>query len=544
MDNEDFRQLLRRPPAEPPDQQPEPEPDPAALAVSARLKLSWPELVGYDGRLVRLAVQHDRPDVRVVTALDGDLSSLEGELGLQLEQDCWEARAVPLNESEEGGEAMELLVLLVVQRCRLGRENDTTVSRVPWVARRVVCAGASKLPQLELEPALEPELEPEPPANEMMGGASAEPSDAGTGSEDDDLDDAEEACQQQRYSRIRGARAALVDLPQPEPEPAASQVKLMSADERAAVRGGDSGGDHSGDDCGDIGKDMWSARDAARQRYAASCARGVPLAAERCAALVIPACLSHAEVEQVHAAASAAAGESSGIVAKGKLGWDPVGKHIKTYLHRRPDPEIDSDSRSNESTAAELDLTSWTKLCERIVREMQQLPCKLNTNPAQSAEATSASGDECDWGPEVGSHQELHVQELHVRCIEYHTYNIGGGLVSAGHCDAGSALTLSVLLSDPDSMDGGDFITYTDGEVVQHKLNRGDGILFRSEKHHNVQTVRSGQRQSLVIVSICSLHTLFWCLRADCVASHSHCESHCDCQELWAHPPNCNDRFS
>lgn len=37
------------------------------------------------------------------------------------------------------------------------------------------------------------------------------------------------------------------------------------------------------------------------------------------------------------------------------------------------------------------------------------------------------------------------------------------------------------------------------GEVAPHALKQGDAILFRSEKHHNVTTVREGKRQSLVI---------------------------------------------
>jgi hypothetical protein len=95
----------------------------------------------------------------------------------------------------------------------------------------------------------------------------------------------------------------------------------------------------------------------------------------------------------------------------------------------------------------------------------------------------------------VGSSQSME----DVRCIELHHYAKGGGLTDPGHRDCGSALTMSVLLSDPDDVTGGDFVTYHDGVPVAHKMGRGDAILFHSEKLHNISTVTSGLRQSLVV---------------------------------------------
>jgi hypothetical protein len=95
----------------------------------------------------------------------------------------------------------------------------------------------------------------------------------------------------------------------------------------------------------------------------------------------------------------------------------------------------------------------------------------------------------------VGSSQSMEG----VRCIELHHYSKGGGLTDPGHRDCGSALTMSVLLSDPDAVTGGDFVTYSDGAPVAHKMGRGDAILFHSEKLHNISTVTSGLRQSLVV---------------------------------------------
>lgn len=87
---------------------------------------------------------------------------------------------------------------------------------------------------------------------------------------------------------------------------------------------------------------------------------------------------------------------------------------------------------------------------------------------------------------------------LSVRCIELHTYSAGGGLTEPGHCDQGSTVTLSVLLSEPG--DGGVFST-TDasGKASSHPLGRGDAIALCSEMLHNVSVLRSGTRRSLVI---------------------------------------------
>ena len=92
---------------------------------------------------------------------------------------------------------------------------------------------------------------------------------------------------------------------------------------------------------------------------------------------------------------------------------------------------------------------------------------------------------------------------LSVRCCELHTYRVGGELMATGHRDAGSSITMSVLLSEPSQVAGGTFLTWAPGtegaEAVEHALGRGDAILFRSEDFHNVSPVRAGVRQSLVV---------------------------------------------
>ena len=101
---------------------------------------------------------------------------------------------------------------------------------------------------------------------------------------------------------------------------------------------------------------------------------------------------------------------------------------------------------------------------------------------------------------------------LNVRCIELHHYAVGGGLVTPGHRDNGSRVTMSVMLSHPHELDGGEFVTYGDGMPIHHELARGDALLFASERLHNVCPVTRGTRRSLVI-------------------------------ELWAQPENSSSRF-
>ena len=91
--------------------------------------------------------------------------------------------------------------------------------------------------------------------------------------------------------------------------------------------------------------------------------------------------------------------------------------------------------------------------------------------------------------------------QLAVRCVELHTYRVGGCLMERDHKDSGSALSMSVCLTPCAA--GGKFLTW-DGEdgrdvPVVHECRRGDAVLFRSEDYHNVSPVTEGIRQTLVI---------------------------------------------
>ena len=89
-------------------------------------------------------------------------------------------------------------------------------------------------------------------------------------------------------------------------------------------------------------------------------------------------------------------------------------------------------------------------------------------------------------------------EHLTVRSCELHTYGPSGALMDRDHRDAGSSITMSVLLSDPAQLHGGRFLTWQPAAMT-HELARGDGVLFRSEAYHNVSPVEEGTRQSLVI---------------------------------------------
>ncbi|CAJ1435683.1 unnamed protein product [Effrenium voratum] len=57
---------------------------------------------------------------------------------------------------------------------------------------------------------------------------------------------------------------------------------------------------------------------------------------------------------------------------------------------------------------------------------------------------------------------------------------------------------MSVLLSRQEDFTGGMFSTFAGHERIEHEMQRGDGVLFLSEKRHNVSAV-TGERRTLVL---------------------------------------------
>ena len=68
-------------------------------------------------------------------------------------------------------------------------------------------------------------------------------------------------------------------------------------------------------------------------------------------------------------------------------------------------------------------------------------------------------------------HAHSRVQPLTVRCQELHTYRVGGCLVDPKHTDAGSTLTLSVLVSA--AARGGKFCTFDSTGASLRRLRCG-----------------------------------------------------------------------
>uniref|UniRef100_A0A7S3WA22 Fe2OG dioxygenase domain-containing protein n=1 Tax=Emiliania huxleyi TaxID=2903 RepID=A0A7S3WA22_EMIHU len=182
-------------------------------------------------------------------------------------------------------------------------------------------------------------------------------------------------------------------------------------------------------------------------------------------ALVIPQLLSPEEVKQCFSAGSEVGSSiepfatSSWLCAALRATPHDIGysgEHVALYLHKGGYLQ-----------------TKQPALCDKLLHSMRRQPG--------------------NWGDPALA--------LQVRCIELHTYAVGGGLLEPGHRDNGSKLSMSVLLSDAATtgLEGGQIVTWSGGEPVVHELRRGDALLFHSGKAHNVATVTSGMRQSLVI---------------------------------------------
>lgn len=80
-------------------------------------------------------------------------------------------------------------------------------------------------------------------------------------------------------------------------------------------------------------------------------------------------------------------------------------------------------------------------------------------------------------------------------------YSKGGRLNAERHYDAGSIITMDIMLSEPGKdFTGGELCTpEADGSVQRVDFRRGDAALFVSHKFHNVRPVEQGRRTVLVL---------------------------------------------
>ena len=97
-------------------------------------------------------------------------------------------------------------------------------------------------------------------------------------------------------------------------------------------------------------------------------------------------------------------------------------------------------------------------------------------------------------------------RRLHLRTCECHEYGAGGGLSTDEHFDAGSCITIDVMLAEPGvDFQGGALVmpevqAGVSGKPVysRPRFNRGDAVVFPSHKYHNVEPVTKGKRMVLV----------------------------------------------
>ena len=103
-----------------------------------------------------------------------------------------------------------------------------------------------------------------------------------------------------------------------------------------------------------------------------------------------------------------------------------------------------------------------------------------------------------------GAHWELlakrDLNQVHFRTVEVHEYGPGGKLQEKRHYDAGSLITIDVMLADPTTdFTGGHLIMpEIDGSTTKPTFNQGDAVFFVSHKYHNVTPVTAGRRMVLV----------------------------------------------
>lgn len=175
--------------------------------------------------------------------------------------------------------------------------------------------------------------------------------------------------------------------------------------------------------------------------------------AQRTAVVRVPGFLSDSEIENIHCAAAAL-----------------------------------REERGEASRSNGLDAATWkTVYFNHLLAE--RLPWLRSRLHATAREVDSQQR----WGVLDGRRQ------LSFRCAEYHQVLPAGGLPIKEHYDAGSLITLDLMLSETGDFAGGVFATLeADGELKEHAFERGDLIVFVSHKYHCVSPVSRGLRRVLV----------------------------------------------
>ena len=172
---------------------------------------------------------------------------------------------------------------------------------------------------------------------------------------------------------------------------------------------------------------------------------------------ILRALLSEDDVQQLEAYAWHVRCSREG----GAAGWVRYGEaHQATFLHYvdRPEGELVAGKVAKAEAEAEIEVADDEEAGSASMAFPQACPGLFRRICARVREAADGGGM-CE-----ASAFDL----LSVRCVEHHTYTAGGGLTEKGHLDAGSCLTLSVLLSEG-GCNGGVFTTTDSEGATVHK---------------------------------------------------------------------------
>ena len=160
-------------------------------------------------------------------------------------------------------------------------------------------------------------------------------------------------------------------------------------------------------------------------------------------------------------------------------------------LHAELKPQLGSAGRTGGNQAAAYRNgkweTSYLSTDGLFAKHMPELRAKLME--------TARRVDEENWG--LMRRAESPVVP---RCVEYHTVEPGGSLPYPTHYDAGSLVTIDVMLSNSDEYAGGTFGTLEcDGSMKHYPFEKGDALVFVSHKFHCVSELTRGRRNVLVM---------------------------------------------
>lgn len=113
----------------------------------------------------------------------------------------------------------------------------------------------------------------------------------------------------------------------------------------------------------------------------------------------------------------------------------------------------------------------------------------------------TVAADKDEWGLLDAAPVAMRCGVPVARNIEMHTVYQDGALPDPDHFDSGSLWTIDVMLAQIDEdYDGGVVQTLgKDGQLISHRLDCGDALIFPSHKCHCVSRVTRGRRRVLVM---------------------------------------------